>query len=85
VKDLDFDSGLVIVREGKGEKDRSTLLPRVLMPELREHLGRVKELRDQDLRLGHGETYLPHALAVKYPNAGWQFGAPPNFWTRFCP
>lgn len=74
VKDLDFDSALVIVREAKGDKDRSTLLPRVLMPELKEHLGRVRALHDQDLRLGYGEVHLPHALVAKYPNAGREWG-----------
>lgn len=74
VKDLDLYQGLVIFREAKGEKDRSTLLPRVLIPELREHLRRVKALQEEDLRLGHGEVHLPHALAIKYPNAGWQWG-----------
>jgi integron integrase len=74
VKDLDLDQGLVIVREGKGDKDRSTLLPRVLTSELQSHLARVKALHEQDLRIGHGETHLPHALAVKYPNAGREWG-----------
>ncbi len=74
VKDLDFDQGLVIVREGKGGRDRSTLLPRVLMPELRDHLERVRALHQEDLRIGHGDTYLPQALAVKYPKAGREWG-----------
>jgi integron integrase len=74
VKDLDFDQGLVFVRDGKGEKDRSTLMPRILVPELQKHLERVRDLHEHDLGLGHGEAYLPHALAVKYPSAGREWG-----------
>lgn len=80
VKDLDFDQGLLIVREAKGDKDRATVLPQVLIPELKEHLRKVKALHEEDLRLGYGEVYLPYALAVKYPNAGrdwaWQYVFP---------
>lgn len=80
VKDLDFDQGLLILREAKGDKDRSTVLPQVLIPELKEHLERVKALHEEDLRLGYGEVYLPRALALKYPNAGrewaWQYVFP---------
>lgn len=80
VKDLDFDQGLVIVREAKGDKDRITVLPQVLIPELKEHLKSVRALHEEDLLLGYGEVYLPHALAVKYPNAGrewaWQYVFP---------
>jgi len=80
VKDLDFDQGLIIVRGGKGDKDRTTLLPRKVAPLLRSHLKRVKTLHDGDLANGHGEVELPGALAVKYPNAGrewaWQFVFP---------
>ena len=80
VKDLDFDSLLVLVCSGKGDKDRSTLLPRKLVQPLREHLAQVKTLHDQDLAAGHGEGWLPFALDVKYPNAGrewpWQYVFP---------
>ncbi|MEM3421927.1 MAG: integron integrase [Candidatus Hadarchaeum sp.] len=80
VKDLDFDLGLLIVREAKGDKDRVTVLAQVLIPELKEHLRKVKALHEEDLRLGYGEVYLPYALAVKYPNAGrdwaWQYVFP---------
>ncbi len=80
VQDLDFDQGLILVRSGKGDKDRSTLFPRKIMDPIKEHLKRVKELHEQDLAGGHGLVYLPDALARKYPNAerqwGWQFVFP---------
>ncbi len=80
VHDLDFDQMLVYVRAGKGDKDRTTLLPRGLVAEIQEHLKRVKELHEEDLRAGYGEVYLPGALAGKYPNAprewGWQYMFP---------
>ncbi len=80
VKDLDFDQGLIFVRAGKGDKDRTTLLARAPVAPLRRHLDRVRELHAADLALGHGEVELPGALALKYPNAGrewaWQFAFP---------
>ena len=80
VKDLDFDSHFVFVRSGKGDKDRSTLLPKRLVEPLKAHLIKVKELHEQDLAMGHGEVWLPDALEVKYPNAGrewaWQYVFP---------
>ena len=80
VKDLDFDYGEILVRDGKGEKDRRTLLPRPLAEPLRRQLERVKVLHDEDLREGYGEVHLPYALGRKYPNAarewGWQYVFP---------
>jgi integron integrase len=80
VKDLDFDHRQVIVRDGKGENDRSTVLPESVIAELQTHLQDVKALHEKDLREGYGETRLPYALAVKYPNAGrewiWQYVFP---------
>jgi integron integrase len=80
VKDFDFDQRLIVVRGGKGDKDRSTLLARSAMPLLREHLDRVHKLHADDLAFGHGEVQLPGALAAKYPNAGrewpWQYAFP---------
>ncbi len=77
VKDLDFDRRHIIVRDAKGAKDRVTLLPDAVVPELRVHLQRRHERHRQDLLAGLGDTWLPHALARKYPNAarswGWQF------------
>ena len=80
VKDVDFAYGQIIVRDGKGAKDRMTMLPSSLKPELQEHLKAVKRLHDQDRREGHGRVYLPNALARKYPGAaaewGWQYVFP---------
>jgi len=80
VKDLDFEQSLVFVRAAKGDKDRSTLLPRSLHESLRAHLERVKKRHDEDLAAGHGAVYLPFALATKYPNAArewaWQYVFP---------
>ena len=80
VKDVDFARREIVVREGKGFKDRVTMLPGTLAAPLREHLGRVRALHERDLREGRGEVYLPYALARKYPNAGrawaWQYVFP---------
>lgn len=80
IKDIDFERGEIVVREGKGAKDRVTLLPQKLVSPLREHLARVRLLHSQDLRDGYGEAYMPFALARKYPNAGrswtWQYVFP---------
>jgi len=74
VKDLDFDTGLIIVRSGKGDKDRTTLLPESLHEELQAHLAKVREWYEADLAKGYGEAPLPDALARKYPNAGKEWG-----------
>lgn len=80
VKDVDFARGEIIIREGKGSKDRVTMLPASLVEPLTRHLARVKRLHESDLRSGHGDVYLPYALARKYPNAGrewaWQYVFP---------
>lgn len=77
VKDVDFVRRELIVREGKGNKDRVTMLPALLLDPLQRHLRRVRELHEQDLAAGLGEVWLPHALALKKPNAGrewaWQY------------
>jgi len=74
VKDVDFGRGEILVRDGKGAKDRVTMLPARLVPELREHLMRVHELHGRDLTAGYGEVYLPYALDRKYPSAGREWG-----------
>lgn len=74
VKDLDFDQRRLVVRRGKGDKDRTTLLPQALVEPLQEHLTWVKGLHEADLREGHGEVQLPGALSRKYPNAGKEWG-----------
>jgi len=77
VKDVDFQRKQITVRDGKGMKDRSTMLPGQLEPFLLEHLSRVKIIHEHDLQKGLGEVYLPFALERKYPKAarewGWQY------------
>jgi integron integrase len=77
VKDVDLDYRQVLVRDGKGEKDRVTMLPEKLVEPVRAHLARVRALHARDLREGFGEVHLPYALARKYPRAGaewaWQY------------
>jgi len=80
VKDLDFEYRQITVRDGKGAKDRITVLPEKIIPPLKEHLERVRLLHEEDLRLGFGEVYLPFALERKYENAArqwvWQYVFP---------
>jgi integron integrase len=73
VKDLDFGYLQITVREGKGEKDRVTMLPVSLVPELREQVERVRLIHASDLRDGYGAVWLPGALSVKYPSAPTEF------------
>jgi integron integrase len=80
VKDVDFDDNLVYVRSGKGDNDRTTILPKSAREGLRNHLAQVKLIHDKDLAEGHGEVHLPDALSRKYPKAGkewaWQYVFP---------
>lgn len=80
VKDVDFDYRQIVVRDGKGQKDRVVPLPDRLIDPLRAHLERVRALHEADVQAGHGEVYLPFALANKYPGAprewGWQYLLP---------
>ena len=80
VKDIDFKSGEVTIREGKGDKDRLTMLPEKVRAPLREHLERVRKIHARDLADRYGGVALPYALARKYPNAStdwrWQFVFP---------
>lgn len=80
VKDLDFELHQIVVRDGKGEKDRVTLLPESLSADLQRHLRHVKLIHEDDLHAGFGRVYLPYALERKYPNAahewGWQWVFP---------
>jgi integron integrase len=80
VKDVDFDYRQILVRDGKGAKDRVTVLPESAIEPLREHLKRMQALHDADLANGHGDIELPDALARKYPGApyewGWKFVFP---------
>lgn len=74
VKDVDFDQGLVFVRGGKGNKDRSTLLAEVGRDELRAHLQHAEALHESDRRSGLAGVWVPNALDRKYPNAGRELG-----------
>ena len=74
VKDVEFTRHEIIVREGKGFKDRVTMLPEVVVASLKVHLVKVKALYEEDLVQGFGEVYLPFALDKKYPNAGREWG-----------
>lgn len=74
VKDVDLELLQITVRAGKGDKDRTTILPESLIPALKEHREKVRQLHQQDLADGFGEAWLPDALARKYPDAAVQFG-----------
>ena len=80
VKDIDFAYHQTVVRDGKGEKDRVTMLPQSLVLPLREQLLRVGMLHQRDMDAGFGAVYLPYALERKYPNANreliWQYVFP---------
>jgi integron integrase len=80
VKDLDLDRAQILVRQGKGRKDRVTPLPRASVAPLRTHLAAVRRLHDADLRRGLGRVIMPDGLALKYPGADaswpWQFVFP---------
>jgi integron integrase len=86
VKDVDFGYLQITVREGKGNKDRVTMLPVSLVEEVREQVERVRLQHAQDLRDGGGSVWLPGALAVKYPGAakefGWQYLFPASRMSR---
>jgi integron integrase len=80
VKDIDFGQLQLVVREGKGDKDRVTVLPTPLVEPLRRQLERAKALHEMDMREGFGRVHLPYALARKYPTAdrewAWQYAFP---------
>ena len=80
VKDVDLARCEILVREGKGFKDRVTMLPASLVQPLKQHMERIKALHDEDLVKGYGEVFMPMALEVKYPSAGkswgWQYVFP---------
>ena len=68
ILDLDFDRNEIIVRHGKGDKDRHVMLPQKLIPELKAQIKKVKELHEKDLADGWGKVAMPEALRAKYPN-----------------
>ncbi|HDT11156.1 MAG TPA: integron integrase [bacterium] len=74
VKDIDFEKNLLIVRSGKGDKDRTTLLPESIKVPFLSYLEKIKALHKSDLEQGYGETTLPYALKRKYPHAGKEWG-----------
>ena len=74
VKDIDFEQSQIIVREGKGEKDRATMLPASLIQPLKNQITFVKNQHERDLAQGYGSVELPFALARKYPAADKEFG-----------
>jgi integron integrase len=80
VKDVEFERREVLVRNGKGGKDRVTVLPENLVLPLQQQVAKVRALHLSDLDEGYGSVWLPHALAVKYPSAsrtlGWQWVFP---------
>jgi integron integrase len=80
VKDIDLSRMEILVRDGKGSKDRVTMLPSKLVEPLRWHLAKVKALHEEDLVAGYGDVYLPNALERKYPQAArawiWQYVFP---------
>ena len=80
VHDVDFEYHHIIVRDGKGQKDRVVPLPERYQEALQDQLGKVKKLHEEDVQRGLGAVYLPQALARKYPNAarewGWQYVFP---------
>lgn len=80
VKDVDFERGEILIRDGKGAKDRVTMLPRTVVDDLRTHLAKRRALYDEDAHLGKARVQLPDALERKYPGApsewGWQYVFP---------
>jgi len=80
VKDVEFTANQIIVRDGKGAKDRMTMLPAALKPSLQRYLEEVRALHRADLKAGYGQVYLPYALDRKYTGGGrdwgWQYVFP---------
>ena len=80
IKDVDFENDLLIIRSGKGEKDRAFMIPGKIKEELAKHVASVKEIHEQDLKIGYGEVSLLDALEKKYLGAvkewGWQWMFP---------
>lgn len=86
VKDVDFDNQMIVVRAGKGAKDRRTVLPESIVCELKQQIQRVINLHESDSNNGFGEVYMPNALARKYPSAqrelAWQYLFPSHKLSR---
>jgi integron integrase len=73
IKDIDFDQNLIIVHDGKGRKDRTTLLSLSIKPEIISHIEKRKKEHEEDLQRNRGFTTLPYSLAKKYPSAAKEF------------
>ena len=73
ILDLDFDQNEIIIRHGKGDKDRHVMLPQKLIPELKEHIEKVRKLHNKDLADGWGAVTMPQALGAKYPSGNKEF------------
>jgi integron integrase len=87
VQDIDFGSNQIVIRDGKGFKDRVTMLPQITKRPLLDHLGEVRRVHEQDLAEGYGRVQMPYALARKYPRADrewrWQYVFPQrNRWVN---
>jgi integron integrase len=86
IKDIDFKLNQIVVRSGKGDKDRVTVLPRKTIEPLKIQIEKIRMQHLQDLQDGYGTVYLPYALAKKYPNAekdfGWQYLFPAPFLSK---
>ncbi|OGQ11842.1 MAG: integrase [Deltaproteobacteria bacterium RBG_19FT_COMBO_46_12] len=80
IKDVDFENDLLMVRSGKGEKDRALMIPEKIKEGLSKHVASVKKVHDQDVKMGYGEVSLPDALEKKYSGApkewAWQWVFP---------
>jgi hypothetical protein len=79
-KDIDFGTNQIVVRQGKGNKDRVTMLPAIVKAPLVSHLGCIRPLHEQEVERGIGRVYLPDALRRKYPTAAREWG-----WQRVFP
>jgi integron integrase len=77
LKDIDFDRLIILVRQGKGNRDRVTILPEKLVPDIQRAMQRVDKLHELDVTEGYGDVQMPYALARKYPGQAnslhWQF------------
>ena len=74
IKDVDFTRHEILIRDGKGMKDRITMLPRSMVQPLRQHLAVVQAIHRAELEQARGDVWLPFALARKYPKAPWEWG-----------
>jgi len=82
VHDVEFSRREILVRNGKGGKDRVTMLPDPLVEPLQRRIEHMRSIHESDLELGLGAVYLPNALARKYPNAALSFGSQYIFSSR---